>query len=75
MSTRISSWRSVDASRRWPVSSTTAIYEVAFESAVSSFRTSQSSGNAVFETSFPSSSTGVPCVPTTLSPITRATTW
>ncbi len=46
-----------------------------FESAVSSFRTSHSSGNDVFDTSLPRSSTGVPCVPTTLSPITRATTW
>src|SRR5439155_11523553 len=46
-----------------------------FESAVSSFRTSQSSGKETFVTSRPRSSTGVPCVPTTLSPITRATTW
>ena len=45
------------------------------ESAVSSLRTSQSSGKDVFVTRRPSSSTGVPCVPTTLSPITRATTW
>jgi hypothetical protein len=35
-------------------------YGCAFESAVNSLRTSQSSGNAVFDTSFPRSSTGVP---------------
>ena len=47
----------------------------ALEREVSSFRTSQSSGYDVLVTSRPRSSTGVPCVPTTLSPITRATTW
>ena len=52
-----------------------AHYVEAFESAVSSLRTSHSSGYEVFVTSRPSSSTGVPWVPTTLSPITRATTW
>ena len=42
--------------------------------AVSSFLTSQSSGKTTVWTSRPSTSTGVPCVPTTRSPITRATT-
>ena len=46
----------------------------AFDRAVSSFRTSQSSGKNTVCTSRPSTSTGVPCVPTTASPITRATT-
>ena len=45
-----------------------------FASAVSSLRASQSSGYSSCLISFPSSSTGVPCVPTTSSPITRATT-
>ncbi len=40
-------------------------YESAFDSAVRSLRTSQSSGNDVFAMSRPSNSTGVPCVPTT----------
>ena len=46
----------------------------ALDRAVSSLRTSQSSGKTTVWTSRPSTSTGVPCVPTTLSPITRATT-
>ena len=46
----------------------------AFDRAVSSFRTSHSSGKTTVCTSLPSTSTGVPCVPTTPSPITRATT-
>ena len=46
----------------------------ACERAVSSLRTCQSSGKTTVCTSRPSTSTGVPCVPTTLSPITRATT-
>ena len=44
------------------------------ERAVSSLRTRQSSGKKTCWTSRPSTSTGVPCVPTTESPITRATT-
>ena len=46
----------------------------AFDRAVSSLRTSHSSGKTTVCTSLPSTSTGVPCVPTTPSPITRATT-
>ena len=46
----------------------------AFDRAVSSFRTSHSSGKRTVCTRRPSTSTGVPCVPTTESPITRATT-
>ena len=46
----------------------------ALERAVSSFRTSQSSGKITVWTRRPSTSTGVPWVPTTASPITRATT-
>ena len=46
----------------------------ALDRAVSSLRTSQSSGKTTVWTRRPSTSTGVPCVPTTLSPITRATT-
>ncbi len=46
-----------------------------FAYAVSAFRTSHSSGKNRCFTSRPSTSTGVPCVPTTWSPITRATTW
>ncbi len=45
-----------------------------FASVVSSLRARQSSGYISCLISFPSSSTGVPCVPTTSSPITRATT-
>ena len=42
--------------------------------AVSSLRTSQSSGYSTRWINRPSTSTGVPCVPITCSPITRATT-
>ena len=44
------------------------------DSAVRSLRERQSSGKNVWWISRPSTSTGVPCVPTTESPITRATT-
>ena len=46
----------------------------ACESAVSSLRTRQSSGKKTTWTRRPSTSTGVPWVPTTESPITRVTT-
>ena len=45
-----------------------------FESAVSSFRACQSSGKKTLWISRPSTSTGVPWVPTTASPMIRATT-
>jgi hypothetical protein len=50
------------------------IQSSSFDRAVISFRARQSSGYRFFLIRLPSSSTGVPCVPTTSSPMIRETT-